>query len=180
MAGAVSAGQEDPAITEFGEAFVGSGADAAHVNTVLGVKGGPTETAFTVALATPRPGHAAFVTVVRPGLPVKPITLFVNKAELGGERHAGLTWGAAQAGVASGVLRAVSEDVIARHAVDELLLVAAVWVNPEASDDRAVFENNREATFQALRGGRRRQPSIDELLAVAESPENPYFHLSPP
>ncbi|HLX89626.1 MAG TPA: formaldehyde-activating enzyme, partial [Acidimicrobiales bacterium] len=65
--------------TQFGESFVGSGPDAAHVNTVLGAKGGPMETAFTLALATPRQGHAAFVVVVRPNLPVKPFTLFVNK-----------------------------------------------------------------------------------------------------
>ena len=173
-------GRQDPGITEFGEAFVGSGADAAHINTVLGAKGGPTETAFAVALATPRHGHTGFVTVVRPGFPVKPVTLFVNKAELEGERHARLTWGAAQAGVASGVLRAVSEDVVSRDAVDELLLIAAVWVSPEAGDEKAVFENNRDAAFQALRAGRLRQPSLDEVLAVAESPQNPYFGLSLP
>ena len=101
--------------TQFGEAFVGSGAEAAHINTVLGRKGGPVETSFTVALATPRQGHAAFVAVVRPGLPVKPLTLFVNKAELNGERHSRLTWGAAQAGVASGVLWAVADGVIGRR-----------------------------------------------------------------
>src|SRR6202035_5465797 len=32
-----------PFVTQFGEAFVGTGAEAAHINTVLGEKGGPVE-----------------------------------------------------------------------------------------------------------------------------------------
>lgn len=163
--------------TQFGESFVGSGAEAAHVNTVLGRKGGPVETSFTTALATPRQGHAAFVTVVRPGLPVKPFTLFVNKAELAGENHSKLTWGAAQAGVASGVLWAVADDVIDAEDVDDLLLIAAVWVDPKAGVEALVYENNRQATRQALGRGRLRQPALDELLAVADTPANPFFGL---
>jgi 5,6,7,8-tetrahydromethanopterin hydro-lyase len=161
--------------TQIGESFVGSGPDAAHINTVLGAKGGPVETAWATALATPRQGHAAFVTVVRPGLSVKPLTLFINKAELQGEEHSRLTWGAAQAGVASGVLWAVSDAVIAPDAVDDLLLIAAVWVNPEASVERLVFENNRLATRQALEAGSLRRPSLAELLEVRDAPENPFY-----
>jgi 5,6,7,8-tetrahydromethanopterin hydro-lyase len=164
-------------VTQFGEAFVGSGAEAAHINTVLGRKGGPVETSFTTALATPRPGHVAFVTVVRPGLPVKPFTLFVNKAELTGERHSNLTWGAAQAGVASGVLWAVADDVVVAGDVDDLLLIAAVWVDPRAQEEALVYENNRQAARRALDQGRRQEPALPALLAVATAPENPFFSL---
>ena len=87
--------------TQFGESFVGEGAEAAHVNTVLGSAGGPVETAWVTALATPREGHAAFVVTVTPGTAARPYTLFVNKATVVGDRHASLTWGAAQAGVAA-------------------------------------------------------------------------------
>ena len=63
-----------------GESFIGEGAEAAHVNTVLGRRDGPVGVAWTTALATPRPGNAAFVAVLRPGLPAKPLTLFVTPA----------------------------------------------------------------------------------------------------
>ena len=164
--------------TQFGEAFVGSGAEAAHVNTVLGRKGGPLKTSFTTALATPRQGHATFMAVVRPGLPVKPFTLFVNKAALTGPRHSALTWGAAQAGVASGVLWAVADDVIAAAEVDELLLIAAVWVDPDAETEALVYENNRLATRHALEHGRHGRPELDALLAVADAPQNPFFGVT--
>jgi 5,6,7,8-tetrahydromethanopterin hydro-lyase len=86
-----------------GESFAGDGADASHVDTVPGSRNGPAGVAWATALATPRPGNAAFAAVVRPGVPAKPLTLFVSKASVAGDEHAGLTWGAAQAGVACGV-----------------------------------------------------------------------------
>jgi 5,6,7,8-tetrahydromethanopterin hydro-lyase len=161
--------------SQLGESFVGAGADAAHVNTILGRRGGPVETSFATALATPRDGYVAFMAVIRPGLPVKPFTLFVNKAPLSSPRHSTLTWGAAQAGVASGVLGAVQGGVISRDEVDDLLLIAAVWVDPEADDESVVYKNNRHATRQALENGARRLPMLDDLLAVADAPENPFY-----
>ena len=73
--------------TIIGEAFAGSGPNAAHINVVIGRKGGPVETAWATALATPRTGYIPFLTVLRPNLPVKPMTLFVNKADLRGDTH---------------------------------------------------------------------------------------------
>jgi 5,6,7,8-tetrahydromethanopterin hydro-lyase len=145
------------------------------VNTVLGRKGGPVETAWATALATPRQGHSSFVVVVRPNLAVKPATLLVNKADIRGERHAALTWGAAQAGVAQGVLRAVADGVVPAEDVDDLVLVAAVWVDWAADDEEEVYRNNLEATGDALAAGESGRPSLDELLAVRDEPQNPFF-----
>jgi 5,6,7,8-tetrahydromethanopterin hydro-lyase len=161
--------------TQFGEAFVGEGVDAAHINTVYGGKGGPVETAWVTALATPRPGHAAFVAVVAPGLAVQPWTLFVNKATIESERHGALTWGAAQAGVAAGVMDAVAADVVNRTYAPGRLLIVAVWVNPVAADESAVFANNRLATLEALRAGQDGRPYMEEVLAAAARPYNAYF-----
>ena len=164
---------------EIGEAFVGEGADAAHVNTVLGPRAGPVGSAWATALATPSAGHAPFVAVVQPGLPAKPLTLFVNKAAIAGDSHATLTWGAAQAGVAAGVADAVADGVIARSAVDELALIAAVWVDPAARDADAVYHNNRAATRAALESGHADQPSLDRVLEARSAPRNPFFTPAP-
>ena len=135
---------------QLGEAFVGEGPNAAHVNTVLGSRDGPVGTAWATALATPTQGHAPFVVVLHPGLPVKPFTLFVNKATIESDQHAEITWGAAQAGVASGVAEAVARKIV----VDvDGVLIAAVWVNPKADDADAVFANNEQATIAALTMG---------------------------
>ena len=138
---------------QIGESFAGDGAEAAHINTVLGRVGSSVETAWTTALATPRTGYAPFVAVLQPNLPVKPLTLFVNKADVRGDQHASLTWGAAQAGVAGGVADAVANGVIPVDDVDALLIIAAVWVNWDAVDAQHVYANNRLATAQALANG---------------------------
>jgi 5,6,7,8-tetrahydromethanopterin hydro-lyase len=162
---------------QVGEGFAGDGPNAAHVNTVLGSKDGAVGTAWTTALATPRIGHAPFVVVVRPNVPVKPFTLFVNKSAVDGEkneRHARFTWGAAQAGVAAGVVAALSKGLVSEADADELLLIVAVWVNPNANDERAVYANNEAATVAALGAGRDRTPTVADVLA-AGAPQNPFF-----
>jgi 5,6,7,8-tetrahydromethanopterin hydro-lyase len=152
---------------QLGEAFIGEGPNAAHVNTVLGRRDGPVATAWATALATPTQGHAPFVVVLHPGLPVKPFTLFVNKATIASDTHANLTWGAAQAGVASGVAAAVARNIVLD--VDDVL-IAAVWVNPNADDADAVFANNQQATIDALRMGQ------DGLPEPAQTEVwNPFF-----
>ena len=161
--------------TEFGESFVGEGVDAAHVNTVLGAMGGPVETAWVTALATPRAGHVPFVATVTPGVAVRPFTLFVNKATVESARHAELTWGAAQAGVAAGVMEAVAEGTVAEAEAPGLLLVAAVWVNPHAADEQLVFANNKAATLGALRAGRQGAPSVADALGARYAPSNAYY-----
>jgi len=160
---------------EIGEGFEGAGADAAHVNTVLGAREGAVGTAWATALATPSAGHTPFICVLQPGLPIKPLTLFVNKAAIAGTLHANLTWGAAQCGVAGGVADAVAEGVIDRQAADALLLIAAVWVAPDAADAERVYRNNRAATRLALEAGRRGDPALDRVLAARHAPENPFF-----
>jgi 5,6,7,8-tetrahydromethanopterin hydro-lyase len=161
--------------TLIGEGFAGDGQNAAHLNTVLGRKGGPVETAWATALATPREGHVPFVVVVRPNLPVKPLTLFVNKASIDGDRHAALTWGAAQAGVAEGVLGAVADGIVPPSEVEDLLLIAAVWVDWAADDEEAVYENNVQGTRDSLAAGTAQRPDLDELLRLRDEPQNPFF-----
>lgn len=158
-----------------GESFVGDGAEAAHINTVLGDREGPVGTAWATALATPRPGHARFVAVLRPGLPAKPMTLFVNKATIDSPEHGNLTWGAAQAGVAAGVTDAVSEGIVSAADADRLLLIAAVWVDPAAADADKVYANNRAATTAALRAGAAGLPGVGEVLSFAGPPANPFY-----
>ncbi len=56
-----------------------------------------------------------------------------------------MTWGAAQLGIGQGVLDAVADGLLPPESVDELILLAAVWVDPDANDETAVRLANREA-----------------------------------
>jgi 5,6,7,8-tetrahydromethanopterin hydro-lyase len=164
----------DPAY-QVGESFIGSGPNAAHINTVLGTRGGPVGTAWATALATPSAGHVPFVTVVKPGVPAKPATLFVSKSAPRDDEHGRLIWGPAQAGVAAGVTDAVADGVLDGLDLDEVVLIAAVWVNPAAHDADEVFRNNHVATRTALTNGARLLPALDEVLAARDDLHNPFY-----
>lgn len=160
---------------QIGESFVGEGMEAAHINSVVGERSGPVGVAWASALAQPTRGHAPFVAIIRPGLAVQPPTLFVNKAGISGERHAEMTWGAAQAGVATGVADAVAEEIVSPDWVSELVIIAAVWVNPKAADAKAVFENNRAAMCNALFSGVNGGAKVGDMLASRDDPWNPFY-----
>jgi 5,6,7,8-tetrahydromethanopterin hydro-lyase len=167
---------EFAARTLMGEAFAGSGVNAAHINIVIGRKGGPVETAWTTSLAMPRAGHIAFLTVLRPNLPVKPMTLFVNKADLRGDTHSQLTWGPAQAGVAAGVTQAVADGLIPADAADDVLSIVAVWVDWAADDAAMVFANNKAATHEAIGAAVRLEPRVEDVVAEVGHPWNASYH----
>ena len=167
---------EFAARTLIGESFAGSGTNAAHINIVIGRKGGPVETAWTTSLATPRAGHIPFLTVLRPNLPAKPMTLFVNKADLRGDTHSQLTWGPAQAGVAAGVTQAVADGLIPTDAVEDVLAIVAVWVDWAADDAALVFANNKVATHEAIAAAVRLEPRIEDVVAEVGHPWNASYH----
>ncbi len=160
---------------QIGESFVGEGVNAAHVNTVLGPRTGAAGSAWATALATPSTGHVPFMAVLAPGVAVQPPTLFVTKAAISSSRHGDLTWGAAQAGVAGGVADAVAAGVVAEADLAGLCLIAAVWVNPDADDEQAVYHNNRLATATALANGAAGLPGLDEVMKHRTAPANPFF-----
>ena len=78
-------------------------------------------------------------------------------------------------GVAAGVADAVAAGVVPEAEAADLLLIAAVWVNPDARDADAVFANNRRATAEALANGAARLPAVDDVLARRDEPFNPYY-----
>lgn len=168
----------DP-VYEVGEAFVGSGPNCAHINTVFGHRLGPVGTAFATALATPSVGHVPFLVVWKPDVPVAPATLFINKAAIANDRHGELTWGAAQAGIAHGVTEFMTHRFPDEAASVPFVLLTAVWVDPNAQSDRAVYDNNREAVRRSLEVGFRgiTPGEARREMAVDRGPWNPYLRL---
>ncbi|MGN6250752.1 MAG: formaldehyde-activating enzyme [Marmoricola sp.] len=164
----------DP-VYQVGESFIGSGANAAHINTVLGSRLGPVGTAWATALATPSPGHVPFMAVLQPGVPVKPPTLFVTKAAPEGDEHGLMIWGPAQAGVAGGVADALAEGTLEGLDLDQMVLICAVWVNPSANDAEEVYRNNREATATALRNGVHGLPAVQDVRDARDGVHNPFY-----
>ena len=133
-----------------GESYAGTVPNEAHINVLAGLRSGPLGVAFATALANPKPGVVPFLVVLQPNVPVVPATLMVNKAAIINDRHGTLTWGAAQAGVATGVREALDAGALAGQDLDAWVLIVAAWNNPAAAGEEQVFESNRIAMREAL------------------------------
>ena len=133
-----------------GDVVLHDDAHTAHVTLALGRADGPFQAAFTTAMTTHRPGHIPFIVCAQPRVPVLPRTVFVNKHPYESEAHGELHWGAAQLGVALGLLDGVAQGLLTAEQTRELLCVALAWVWETADDPDRLCLRNREATLQAL------------------------------
>ena len=162
-----------------GEGWSGVKPNGSHVNVVLARRGGPTFAAAIGMFAHPSPGHTPVLVCVGPEEaqyePVWPPTLMMNKATAIDDRHQTFTWGAAQLGLGQGVLDAVADGLI--EATDELVVLVAVWVDPNASDETAIRLANRAAVRKALGmcvSGRDPEAAA-RLVAERDSLQNPFY-----
>ena len=94
-------------------------------------------------MADVRAGHAPFLLCLGAGNLVRPVTVVRNKTTIDSEHLELLTWGAAQLGIGQGVCDAVERGLIPLEHVDDLVLLVAVYVDPQAGDHTAVREANR-------------------------------------
>jgi 5,6,7,8-tetrahydromethanopterin hydro-lyase len=141
----------DPLDGSIGEGWSGEVPNGSHINLVLARRGSPTAAAAAAVLASPRPGHLPILACLKgAGTPVRPATIVVNKVTLDDEKLEKMTWGAAQLGIAQGVLDAVAEGLLDANEAGDVLLLIAVWVDPGAGDETAVRIANREATRIAI------------------------------
>jgi len=168
----------DPLDGRIGEAWSGEVPDGSHINLVLARRGSPTAAAAAGVLASPRPGHVPFLACLSPGTVVRPMTIVVNKSPIQGDGPLGpITWGAAQLGIAQGVLDAVDERLIDAEAAADIIVLIAVWVDPDARDETAVRRANRAAVRAAIADALS-PPSGDAvraLAAVREQAANIYY-----
>jgi formaldehyde-activating enzyme len=135
-----------------GEGWAGEAPNGSHVNVVLARRGSATFAAAVSMLAQPSSGHTPVLVCVgatpQEYEPVWPPTLMMNKATATDDRHQTITWGAAQLGIAQGVLDAVADGLL--EASGDLVVLVAVWVDPRAADETAVRVANRAAVRKAL------------------------------
>ena len=162
-----------------GEGWAGEAPNGSHVNIVLARRGSPTAAAAISMFAHPTPGHTPVLVCVGPTQaeyePVWPPTLMMNKATAVDERHQTLTWGAAQLGIAQGVLDAVADGLV--EATQDLIVLVAVWVDPAAEDETALRRANREAVRKAIgmcvEG---RDPGdVERMVAARDSLTSPFY-----
>ncbi|MDM7940590.1 MAG: formaldehyde-activating enzyme, partial [Methanothrix sp.] len=157
-----------------GEALVGEGPEIAHIDLVIGSRGGPVEQAFVNALASPAVGHTPLLAVLEPNLPAKPYTLMVNKVTIKRAGQAVLIFGPAQAAVAKAVMDCVSEGTLPEEMADDIMIIVSVFIEWDAKDKTKVYDYNYQATKLAIERAVARKPTAKEVLAGKDSAKHPF------
>jgi 5,6,7,8-tetrahydromethanopterin hydro-lyase len=157
-----------------GEALVGEGNEVAHIDLLLGSKGGPVGAAFANALVSESEGHTNLLAVVTANLAAKPDTLMTNKVTIKGAKQALQLFGPAQAGVSRAVVDSVSEGVVSKEQADDLVVIVSVFIHWDAEDDKKIYDWNYEAVKQALAHALKGEPSVDTVLSETPDARHPF------
>lgn len=160
--------------SQIGEALVGSGPEIAHIDLVIGPKGGPVEIAFMNSLAMPRAGHTPLLAVLEPNLQPKPATLMVNKVTIKKASQAILMFGPAQAAIAKAVMDSVEDGLINKNETEDVLIIVSVFIEWDARDKEKVYEYNYEATKLAIKRAMEGLPTVEEALAKKDKAKHPF------
>ena len=156
-----------------GEALIGSGNEVAHVDLVIGDKNGPAGTAFVNNLTQLSIGHTPLLSVIRPNLLTKPATLIIPKVTVKDLSDAEKIFGPAQTAVGRAVADAVQEGLIPEEKAEDLVILASVFIHPEASDYRKIYQYNYGATKLAIRRAMEGYPSVGKVLAEKDRGAHP-------
>jgi len=160
--------------TLIGEALVGEGKEVAHIDLAIGSKGGPFETAFISALASPASNHTPLLAVVTPNLMPKPATLMVNKVSIKNASQALLIFGPAQAAVANAVMDSVADGIIPKKDAEKILIIVSVFIEWDAKDKKKIYQYNYEATKLAIQRAFAKEPKVNEVLKKYKKAKHPF------
>lgn len=161
-----------------GEALAGKDAEVAHIDLVIGEKTGPIGEAYVKAKAAPSAGHELLLAILEPNLAVKPDTVIIPTVTIRSMRQASMVYGPAQTAVAKAVADSVADGTIPKAAVDDLIILASVFVHPTAVDRQRVYINNYKAMRHALRKAIEGRPTMKEILENKDRAKHP-FKYSP-
>ena len=157
-----------------GEALTGDGNEVAHIDLLIGDKAGPVGIAFANALANQKAGHSNLLAVLTPNLVCKPATVLITKVTIKGADQAVQMFGPAQKAVAKAVADSVAAGVIPKDQVENLVIVAGVFIHWEAKDNGKIYQYNYDATKLAIQRAMKNEPKIDEILAKKDSAKHPF------
>lgn len=163
-----------------GEALVGEGNEVAHIDLMIGDKSGPVGQAFANGMTQLSAGHTPLLAVIRPNLPPKPHTLIVPKVTVKNMADTGKIFGPAQAAVAKAIADSVEEGVIPVDKVDDWVIICSVFIHPQASDFRRIYQYNYGATKMALQRALKKYPSLEKINYDKDRAKHPIMGFKVP
>ncbi|MFC2037293.1 dihydrodipicolinate synthase family protein [Chloroflexota bacterium] len=152
-----------------GEGFAGPPfSEVAHIDLLLGRVDGPVGHALERARNEPRPGHELAV------INERPLTLLVPTVTVRGAKAKQLVYEEAAGGVNLALEHAIAHHNLPEAILDDICLIANVFVHPAASIRHRIKINNYKAMRGAIRKALEERPTLQELIAEKEAARHPF------
>jgi len=142
--------------------------ELAHVDLLLGVREGPVGRAIARALGEPRPSHGLRVINERPH------TLLVPTVTVRTKKQAGHVYDDAASGINLAIEASIEDGSLPQGALDDLAMIANVFVHPAAANRKRIEFNNYKAMRHAIRKAIEGRPTLEELLNEKEAARHPF------
>jgi 4-hydroxy-tetrahydrodipicolinate synthase len=152
-----------------GEGFAGPPfSEVAHIDLLLGKKDGPVGKAIDQAKSEPRPGHELAI------IHEHPLTMLVPTVTVRGAKARQLVYEEAASGINLALEHAIAHHNLPEALLDDICLIANVFVHPAASIRQRVKINNYKAMRGAIRKALEGRPTLRELVAEKEAARHPF------
>jgi len=152
-----------------GEGFAGPPfQELAHVDLLIGLKDGPVGRAIDRSMAGW--GEERGLKIISE----RPLTLLVPTVTLRAAKSKRLFYDDAARGVNHAIKLSVADGFLPDAILDEIVLIANVFVHPSASIAMRVFGNNYKATRHAIRKAIEGRPTVEELVAEKAAARHPF------
>lgn len=163
-----------------GEAMLGKDAEVAHIDLMMGDKTGPVGLAFSNALVNLSKGHTPILGLIRPNLMPKPAVVIVPKVTIQNLDDANKIFGPAQSAVAKAIADCVEDGTIPMEKLDDWVIIAGVFIHPDAKDERRIYKFNYSATRLAIKRALQKYPSFGKLMEEKDRAKHPVSSVHMP
>ena len=146
---------------------------------LIGDVSGPVGQAFANMMAQSA-GHTCMFAVRACNYMVRPPTMLATKVTIKSSAYVNLLGGVVQSATADAVVDCVAEGIIPQDQVNNLCIIALIWIDPRAPKDPNLdaddmYRTNYEATRLAIRRALRDEPTIDELIRTRKTVRHDMF-----
>lgn len=152
-----------------GEGFAGPPFfELAHIDLLLGERGGPIDKAIEHAVGVPHPGHEVRV------IQERPCTLLVPTVTVRSKKQETHIYENAASGVLKAIDASIADGFLPQDALDDLVMIANVFVHPSAANRTRIEFNNYKAMRAAIRKAIEGRPTLQELLHERQAARHPF------
>lgn len=152
-----------------GEGFAGPPfSEVAHIDLLLGKKEGPVGRALERARGEPRAGHELVI------ICENPLTMMVPTVTVRGKKARQLVYQEAAGGIGLAIEHAIAKHNLPSEILDEICLIANVFVHPAASIRQRVKINNYKAMRGAIRKALEGRPTLQDLIREKDAARHPF------